>query len=473
MDYILSPCPCAAEGLARMMTPDRQRLVLFNSPSLDISTLPALASARRIVVFLPDDPLWLLTTLQQAALLLEQAAVPLPMLILSRCPDRWLWHTLEHLVTRRRLLTEIRAVASDLPTRCIAALLRGHGLQDVPPLGQCADNQTLIYGKPTIGLSKPELNAIVDLLHGYNIPERAQQRGISQKTLYNQRTSGLKKMTEHFPQLATHFPGNPETRLNRSGSDALSAFEREFVHAIRCRQLFPVFQPIVDSHHRLQGMEILSRWRREGTVLQPGAFLPQIRAEYAWQVLTAFVLQEAIQKINQHPGEFYFSLNIPAALASHECLPRMLEAAKQQLVSPQQTDRLVLEFAETIEFSQRGKTAANIDKLKRLGFRIMLDDCFSQGSVMFPVRQIQFNEYKLDMCIINEMQRDPHALALIKSLNYYCMLTGSRCVAEGVDSEEKFTILKALGIDRFQGYLISPPVGGNMLERFVDRYISF
>ena len=221
MDYILSPCPCAAEGLARMMTPDRQRLVLLNSPSLDISTLPALASARRIVVFLPDDPLWLLTTLQQAALLLEQAAVPLPMLILSRCPDRWLWHTLEHLVTRRRLLTEIRAVASDLPTRCIAALLRGHGLQDVPPLGQCADNQTLIYGKPTIGLSKPELNAIVDLLHGYNIPERAQQRGISQKTLYNQRTSGLKKMAEHFPQLATHFPGNPETRLNRSGSDAL------------------------------------------------------------------------------------------------------------------------------------------------------------------------------------------------------------------------------------------------------------
>lgn len=71
-------------------------------------------------------------------------------------------------------------------------------------------------------------------------------------------------MAEHFPQLATHFPGNPETRLSRSGSDALSAFEREFVHAIRCRQLFPVFQPIVDSHHRLQGMEILSRWRARG-----------------------------------------------------------------------------------------------------------------------------------------------------------------------------------------------------------------
>lgn len=456
-----------------MMAPDRHPLVLLNSSSLEISTLPVRASARRIVVFLPDDPLLLLSTLQQVALLLEQAAAPLPMLILSRCPDRWLWHTLGHLVTRRSLLTEIRAVASDLPTRCIAALLREHGQQDIPPLRQSAGYETLIYDKPTVGLSKPELSAILDLLHGYNIQERAQQRGISQKTLYNQRTSGLKKMAEHFPQLASHFPGYPQTRLNRSESAALSAFEREFIHAIHCRQLFPVFQPIVDSNHRLQGMEILSRWHREGTVLQPGAFLPHIRAEYAWQVLTAFVLQEAIQKINQHPGEFYFSLNIPAPLASHECLPRMLEAVKQKLASPQQTDRLVLEFAETTEFSQRGKTAANIDKIKQLGFRIMLDDCFSQGSVMFPVRQIQFSEYKLDRCIINDMQRDPHALALIKSLNYYCMLTGSRCVAEGVDSEEKFTILKALGIDRFQGYLISPPVGGNMLETFMESYISF
>ena len=456
-----------------MMAPDRQPLTQLNPLSLDISALPALAPARRIVVFLPDNPLELLTTLQQAAVLLEQAAAPLPMLILSRCPDRWLWHTLEHLVTRRSLLTKIRVAASDLPTRCIAAQLCGHGFQEAPFLTQRVENARRVYGKPTVGLSKSELNAILDLLHGYNIMERAQLRGISQKTLYNQRTSGLKKMAEHHPKLATHFPGNPETRRNQSGIEALSPFEREFVHAIHCRQLFPVFQPIVDSNHRLQGMEILSRWRRNGTVLQPGEFLPQIRAEYAWQVLTAFVLQEAIQRINQHPGEFYFSLNIPAALASHECLPRMLETAKQQLHPPQRTDRLVLEFAETIEIGRRGKTAANIEKLKQLGFRIILDDCFSQGSVMFPVRQIQFSEYKLDMCIINDMQRDPHALALIKSLNYYCMLTGSRCVAEGVDSAEKFAMLKAIGIDRFQGYLISPPVGGNMLETFIDNNISF
>ncbi|WP_221176648.1 hypothetical protein, partial [Klebsiella pneumoniae] len=41
------------------------------------------------------------------------------------------------------------------------------------------------------------------------------------------------------------------------------------------------------------------------------------------------------------------------------------------------------------------------------------------------------------------------APSLIKSLAYYCQLSDSRCVAEGVDSLAKFTQLKSLGIDRF------------------------
>ncbi|MDB2180202.1 hypothetical protein PMW64_09395 [Citrobacter farmeri] len=129
MDYILSPCLYAAEGLAGIMAPDREQLTQLNAQSLDVSALSSLPPARRIVVFLPDDPLGLLTTLQQAADLLNHTAAPLPMLILSRCPDRWLWHTLGHLVTHRGLLTEIRFAASDLPTHCMAAQLRGHGIQ--------------------------------------------------------------------------------------------------------------------------------------------------------------------------------------------------------------------------------------------------------------------------------------------------------------------------------------------------------
>ncbi len=194
-------------------------------------------------------------------------------------------------------------------------------------------------------------------------------------------------------------------------------------------------------------MEILIRWRHRGQVLHPRPFY-RTSAPTTRLLLTAFVLQEAVQNINEYPGTFYFSVNIPSSLADSDSLLRMVEAARQQLRQPEGVARLVLEYAETIDFRHQSRSAAHVAQLQRAGVRVMLDDCFSQGSVIFPARRLHFNAYKLDMSIVNDAQHDPKALALIKAA-YYCQLSDSRCVAEGVDSLAKFTQLKSLGIDRF------------------------
>ncbi|MFL3315975.1 EAL domain-containing protein [Klebsiella michiganensis] len=451
---ILSPCSLAAEGLSGIIAKGGARPVV-----LPPETPPLPAGVRRVVVFLPEGPAGLLTTLKRAAALLARSPTPLPMLFLSRSPASWLWPTLVHQVADRRLLTAVRAAASDLPVPCLAALLRDAVLEEYPSLEQLAEDETRALGKRPAGITRPELDAILGLLCGYRASAQAQRRGISHKTLYNQRTAGLKKMVEHHPEMAARFPGSQIRDQKSESIAALSAFERELVHAIHSRQIFPVFQPITDEHHQVKGMEILSRWNRNGSVLAAGDFLPQIRSEYAWLVLTAFVLQEAVQNINQHSGECYFAVNIPAAVAGNENLLRMMETARQQLRQPHRSQRLVLEFAENTDLNGQGKIAENIARLQKRGFPIMLDDCFSQSSVMFPVRTMRFSAYKLDMSIVNDMQRDPHALALIRSLIFYCQLTGSRCIAEGVDSLEKFNKLQALGVDRFQGNYLSAPVG--------------
>ncbi len=121
-----------------------------------------------------------------------------------------------------------------------------------------------------------------------------------------------------------------------------------------------------------------------------------------------------MQNINEYPGAFYFSVNIPSSLADSDSLLRMVEAARQQLRQPEGVARLVLEYAETIDFRQQSRSAAHVAQLQRAGVRVMLDDCFSQGSVIFPARRLHFNAYKLDMSIVNDAQHDPKALALIK-----------------------------------------------------------
>ena len=458
-DYILSPCSLAARGLRQLMLNAAKRPAEL--PVEGVS-LRELAAVKRIVVYLPDDPLWMLTTLRQAARLLDEALPPLPMLILSRSPAIWLWQTLLYQVSHPDRLRNVHTAPADLSCAELA-----HRLENAPRLERLASEAALIHGKRVVGLTHAELKVILALLQGQTIGEQAQRLGLSQKTLYTQRLAGVKKLVECHPHLAPRFP---RTLLPRSPANALTAFEQEWVQAIHDRQVFPVFQPIVDSRSQLQGVEILIRWRHRGQVLHPQTFLPHFRADYTWLLLTAFVLQEAVQNINQYPGDYYFAVNIPPVIANNSNIIRMMEAARQQLQEPQQGERLVLEFAETVDLNRHSKTGDTIARLQQQGFRIMLDDCFSRSSVLFPVRTVRFNEYKLDISIVNDLQRDPHALALIKSLIYYCQLSGSRCIAEGVDSLEKFNMLKALGIDRFQGYLISPPVTGDNLEDLIQRF---
>ncbi|HBQ0130953.1 TPA: EAL domain-containing protein [Klebsiella pneumoniae] len=437
-DYILSPCSLAARGLSQLMLNAAKRPVEL--PVEGVS-LRELAAVKRIVVYLPDDPLWMLTTLRQAARLLDEALPPLPMLILSRSPAIWLWQTLLYQVSHPDRLRNVHTAPADLSCAELT-----HRLENAPRLERLASEAALIHGKRVVGLTHAELKVILALLQGQTIGEQAQRLGLSQKTLYTQRLAGVKKLVECHPHLAPRFP---RTLLPRSPANALTAFEQEWVQAIHDRQVFPVFQPIVDSRSQLQGVEILIRWRHRGQVLHPQTFLPHFRADYTWLLLTAFVLQEAVQNINEYPGTFYFSVNIPSSLADSDSLLRMVEAARQQLRQPEGVARLVLEYAETIDFRHQSRSAAHVAQLQRAGVRVMLDDCFSQGSVIFPARRLHFNAYKLDMSIVNDAQHDPKALALIKSLAYYCQLSDSRCVAEGVDSLAKFTQLKSLGIDRF------------------------
>ncbi|MFW8423606.1 fimbrial protein, partial [Klebsiella pneumoniae] len=90
----------------------------------------------------------------------------------------------------------------------------------------------------------------------------------------------------YHPHFAAYFPGFIPKRILEQDVTELTVFEREFILAIHAKQIFPVFQPIVDYSLRLKGGEVLSRWKKSGVVLYPGEFLPYIRSEFTWFLLT-------------------------------------------------------------------------------------------------------------------------------------------------------------------------------------------
>ena len=108
--------------------------------------------------------------------------------------------------------------------------------------------------------------------------------------------------------------------------------------------------------------------------------------------------------------------------------------------------------------------------IRQNGCRLFLDDCFSSDHVMFPVRQVEFDGLKLDRDIVDKFVANESDYNLIKAMQYYSDITGGTCVAEGVDSAEKFDMLAALGLNSFQGYYLSKAVVENELDRMVRQF---
>ena len=212
-DYILSPCSLAARGLSQLMVNAAKRPVELPVEGVSLRELTAVT---RIVVFLPDDPLWMLTTLRQAARLLDQALQPLPMLILSRSPAIWLWQTLLYQVSHPDRLRNVHTAPADLSCTELA-----DRLENAPRLERLASEAALLHDKRAAGLSHAEFKVILALLQGQTIGEQSQRLGLSQKTLYAQRLAGVKKLVEYHPHLAPRFP---HRQPPRSSANSRSAF---------------------------------------------------------------------------------------------------------------------------------------------------------------------------------------------------------------------------------------------------------
>lgn len=316
------------------------------------------------------------------------------------------------------------------------------------------------------GMCNRELQVLTNVYRGRDLRSQVSETGLSVKSLYKYRLTGMKKFK--CWSMATLTTDKKPGIICDRHFDCLSEDERSFVNAVAENDIFVVFQPIVDHNLRLQGFEILVRWLQGGIIRYPGDFLPGFRSKYPWMVLSAFVLRHAIKMINRFQGKYYFSINLPSQLIYEQGVVKMLNVARSS-INNQNYNSLVLELNEKTSFEHHPEVIDNIISIQNLGYRVFLDDCFSDKSAFFPVRKVKFDGYKIDMSAVSDSLCDFDCLALINSLQHYCSLTNRKCIAEGIDSIEKLNSLRHLTELDFQGGLISRPLSEEAMIKFVQE----
>jgi len=248
--------------------------------------------------------------------------------------------------------------------------------------------------------------------------------------------------------------------------------ESALLRGLRQDEFHVVFQPQFQiATGRLVRFEALCRWHSAelGTV-PPDRFIPIAEQTGLISEIGRRVMYDALREaklwtgsgrkigvaVNISPMQFMrpdFTQMVTEALANSNFPPHLLE----------------LEITEGIFIRDLNLAVARIRELQRLGVSVALDDFGTGYSSLSYLQRMPIDAVKLDRSFVSDLTTDSATVSMVRSVLSMAEALHLRVVTEGVETEEQMHILRSLGCDEAQGYLLGRPESAELaLRRVLD-----
>jgi EAL domain-containing protein (putative c-di-GMP-specific phosphodiesterase class I) len=215
--------------------------------------------------------------------------------------------------------------------------------------------------------------------------------------------------------------------------------------------LFMVYQPIVCfSKRKVLGYEALVR-SAEPSLPHPGALFDAAERVGQVEALGRAIRQIAPLPIQRAPADALLFVN----LHTRDLNDASLFATDSPLAAC--AHRVVLEITERASLHQVDDVHARIRDLRKLGYRIAIDDIGAGYAGLTSFAMLEPDVVKLDMALVRDIHKTPTKQKLVGSMVHLCRDLNIMLVAEGVETEAERDTLVDLGCDVFQGYYFAKP----------------
>lgn len=243
----------------------------------------------------------------------------------------------------------------------------------------------------------------------------------------------------------------------------------ELMTALREGDVTLAYQPKYDFRaERITGVEALMRWThpRRGFV-SPDLFIGMAEETGHIRPLTEWAITRAIEDqraLGRAGHDLQVSVNISGRLLSDEAFADVAVGAVTDSGA-----RLCFEITETAVMTNPDIALRIIDRFADAGIAISLDDYGSGLSSLAYLKQIRADELKIDKAFILGLDQSARDGLLVKSTIDLAHGLGLKVTAEGVETPTALALLRGMGCDLAQGYLIGRPVSLDaLLERLAD-----
>ena len=326
------------------------------------------------------------------------------------------------------------------------------GMEFIRHLGQAGAGVSLILAS---ALERKLLASVATMAEAYGM----RLLGVAEKPLSPERLRTL---------IESHAAAAP--RQTRAAQPAPSFTLAQIDAGLRNDEFEPFFQPKLEvATRRVKGAEALARWRHPQLgIVAPFAFIPLLEQNSRIDELTWLMLRRsAAQCLRWHAAglELNVSVNLSlASLADVHLADRVTEIVRAEGLAPR---HMVLEVTESAAGTDLAKALENLARLRVKGFGLSIDDYGTGYSSMQQLSRIAFTELKIDRAFVANAAHDPTARVILASSLDMARQLGIVAVAEGVETEADWALLRELGCELAQGYLIARPMDGMAFEEWV------
>jgi diguanylate cyclase (GGDEF)-like protein/PAS domain S-box-containing protein len=227
-------------------------------------------------------------------------------------------------------------------------------------------------------------------------------------------------------------------------------------------QLDLYFQPQVDHNGRVTGAEALVRWDHPtlGRIF-PDQFVALAEQFGLNDELAEFVFSRGLQALagwqcDPVMAHLRLALNVSVqSFSSDDFITMVNRKIKTYGVDPAM---LTFELTEHVMAKDHQLVASRMAEAKKLGVRLSLDDFGTGYSSLAYLKQLPFDELKIDGGFVADIEGSDSDRALVKTILAMARTLDLTAVAEHVENVRQEAFLRAFGCDFFQGYLYSPAV---------------
>jgi diguanylate cyclase (GGDEF)-like protein len=252
---------------------------------------------------------------------------------------------------------------------------------------------------------------------------------------------------------------------------------QRLLEAIDKRQFVLHYQPRVDTRSgELLSMEALLRWEHPQLgMIRPDEFIPLAESSGLIVPIGAIVIDQACAQlaawaaeggpvapvsINVSPKQFLrggVARQLGEALSRHGVAPRLLE----------------VEITESAMMGDQEEILAELAAIRALDIKLHVDDFGTGYSSLSQLQRMKMDVLKVDRSFTAELGRSKEGTVFFQAIVSMAHALGMEVVAEGVENEEQLAILRTLGCNEVQGYLVARPMPAEAMASLLARRYLF